>query len=565
MRKKISILSFIFLLCHTKIVSNEKLASAYCNLALLLQESNEIDESLSNYQKALQINPTHLPTLLGIGKMYLKIKNYDKSIVFFQKRLQIDANCHQTHFNLAKAWEQKNNLEKAKKHYKKAIEINATYVPAYQNLIKIVKKDEAIKICKQGIKTDKKNIELRKKLIELLIQEKKLNKALQHCNKLIDMQPLHLPFQIKKAQILTLQNKFNHAIHIFENILKIQPNNKNILYNIAHLHKKNGQYEKAIHLLKKIEASEPENTKIILAMAQSYLSLGYYKYGWQYINKYNRKKQSNIRLTNTEDIAGKIILIQGELYCNQMIQLIRYAKLVKDKGAKKIIVQSPNQLVELLKQCPFIDEVISSDKRESCPFHKLVQLSSLPHIFGTTLENVPCETPYIFPEKEKLAFWQQILQEDKKYKVGLYVTKKSNIAAEKLMEIAKIKNISIYFLSNITDTHYLKHVENNTIIHNFGKGFYQNSQDISQLSAILPHLDLVICCDSFVAHLAGALAIPACVILPKVTNWQWPSKIAHTPWYPTVKLFRQQENWDDLIKKVTIFCSNILEKREFDN
>jgi len=468
------------------------------------------------------------------------MKQYDTAIQCFETHIKIDSQNSETHFHLAQAWQQKNNIEKAKAHYQKAIEINATYMPAYQKLIPLLRNDQAITICKQGLKADGKNIALRKKLIEILIQKNQLEEALKQCNTCIKIQPLQLQHQIKKAQIFTLQNKLDQAIEIFKTILKIQPNNKNIQYNIAHLSKKNGQYEKAIHLLRKIEGDNPKNPKIMLALAQSYLSLGYYKQGWQYMHAYNNRKQINIRLQNIDNIAGKIILIQAELNCNQTIQLIRYAKLVKDKGAKKIVVQSPNQLIKLLEQCPYIDEVISSDRRDVCPFHKLVQLSSLPYLFDTTLQQVPCEIPYLFPEKEMYTFWQQKLQKDNLYKIGVYITKESGIPIEKVMDIAQKKQASIYFLNNIANTNYLQHIANDKIIHHFGKGFTECTPDIVHLSALLPQFDLVICCDSLVAHLAGALAVPTCIILPKVTDWQWSTKSDHTPWYPTIQMFRQE-------------------------
>ena len=560
--KKIFLIYFCTtFLFFTTIKTDKKLLDAYCNLAHLLKTSEQIEKSLSNYQKALDIDPTHLPALLGVATLYIKTKQYDKAIQILQTYLQMNAHCPQAHFYIAQAWQHKKNIEKAKKHYKKAITIDTTYLPAYQKLIHIVPHKKAIRLCKQGLIVDKENIELRKKAIELLIQKKKLDKALQHCNTMIGLKPLHLYFQTKKAQIFTLQGKLDKAIQVFETMEKVQPNNKSIRFNIAHLYKKSGAYEKAIYLLKQLEKLAPENQNITLAMAQSYLALGHYKHGWQYMHQYNSKKQKNIRLSNTKDIAGNIILIQSELYCDQTIQLIRYVQLVKEKGAKKIIVQSPNQLIPLLQKCPFIDEIISSDKRSTCPFHKLVQLSSLPHLFGTMEEHIPNNIPYLFaPQEIPMCCGEKTSQKDTSYKIGIYLAKESTVPAEKLANIAQIKNVSLYVLSNIAEKNYITQIPPTTVVHSFGKGFTECTEDITHLASILPHFDLVICSDSFVGHLAGALAVHTCILLPKATNWQWIEKNGYSLWYPTVTVFRQQENWQKTVDAITLFCKELVSK-----
>ena len=553
---------FIFIyfcsLYTTLYTNNNVLIDAYYNLACALQQAGNIQESLANYQKALQIDPTHLSTLLGIAKLYKQIKNYDKAIEYLQIRLKIDNQCYYTHYNLAHIWKHKKNIEKARTHYKKAIMINPHYMPAYQNIIPLLQEDEAIQTCNKALSIKKNNTKIRKQLIEYLIKKKKLNKALYHCNILLEIEPSNKQFHIKKAQILSLQNKFDQAISIFETLSKDQPHNTSILYNIAHLHKKSGQYEKAIHLFKAIEEKNNDNQKVILSLAQSYLALGYDKQGWQYMYQYNSRKQANIQLKDIKNCTNKIILIQGELYANQTIQLIRYAKLIKDHGAKKIIVQAPDQLIPLLQQSPYIDETISIHKKNTPAFHKLIPLSSLPYLCDTIQNDINNTKPYLFAPPKKLSFWKKKLHTDTQHKIGIYITNPSEIPIEKIMNIANIKNTSIYILHNIPNRYYIKHITYTSIIHQCGNGFFEKADDILQLSALLPNLDLLICCDSFIAHLAGALHVPTCVMLPRVCHWLWPVKGSITPWYPTIHLYRQQENWDTAINELHTFLQSLM-------
>jgi len=561
--------------------AEEKLITAYYNLAQALldtQNTQNINLAIENYNKALELNPTHIASLINMGKIYLEHKNnYNKAIELFEKVLSINPpnnqnnksnKSNQVTYLLANAYVKKNNREQAITYYKKAIKQNPTHIAAYKELIKLFcdtkEYKAAIKVCNKALKKEPLNKEIRNKLIELLQADGQYDKALQYCNALIKEHPRDIKLQITKAQILTSHNKFAKAIPIFEQLSTLQPNNIKIIYNIGYLYKKIGAYEKAIHILTKVKNKDPNNKKARLSLGESYLALGYYKLGWKEIDAYNTKKLLPTKLKNLSEIAGKTIFIQSEWYPKDMVLLIRYAKLLKDMGAKAIIVQTLPQLAQLFQKCPYIDKVLILNKDKICPFDKFMQISSLPHLLGTTIETVPCEIPYLFPDKTLCDFWAKQLAHNSSpplgntpyhapYKVGIYLTKNSGITPSQLLEIANLENISIYILSKITEHNYLQNISNKKIVYMFGKGFADTQEDIAQLCAIMPQLDLVITGGSLVAHLAGALGVNTWVMLPEVTSWHWLTSSDNSPWYPTVKLFRKnnhKKNWEEIIEKM---------------
>jgi len=563
------LLFFIYLsISHTNMLftaeNPQTLANAYFNLAQVLQDSKNIKESLINYKKVLDLDPTHTQTLLAMGTLYLShTKEYDKAICTLEKRLKIESSCYNTHFLLAQAYQKdnntQNNTELALKHYKSSVKINPHFFHAYKSIIKLLieknKINQAIKMGKNFIEKNKdtKNynniIYITEIITDLLISKNRLNEALVYTNKLIKHNGVHPGYQLKKAKILALSNQLHKAIKIFENLSKLQPNNIKILYNIGHLYKKVGEYEKAIHLFKKVIEKEARHKNALLGISHSYLCLGYYKNGWQYMHQYNSLQKNNILLSNIGDIRDKIILIKGEWYSEDMIQLMRYVQLLKEYQAKSIIIQVPQQLVSLFRNSPFIDHVISIDKRESCIFDRYIPISSLPHLFNTTKENIPCNIPYIYPDKKLTNFWDIHFPTPKSSSIkniGIYITKDSPIGLSQLVTIANQDNIHLYILNNLTEKNTLSRAPNDKIIYTFGRGFDHKQEDVSHLAALLPYFDLFITCDCFAAHLAGALGVKTLVILQKITGWHWICNSSNSPWYPTVRLL-----WP------TDSCSNI--------
>jgi len=177
---------------------------------------------------------------------------------------------------------------------------------------------------------------------------------------------------------------------------------------------------------------------------------------------------------------------------------------------------------------------------------------SLLKIFETTLENVPCDIPYIHPPRKLVDYWEKKLKHDKKLKVGIFAPKSSGIPIEDLIKIANIENISAYILHNANNTEFLQELNFDKMVHICGNGFSEDANDLLHIAALMKNLDLVICCDSTVAHLAGAIGTPVWVMLPSVANWRWMTELDYSPWYSTMRLFRQPEqgNWKAVITDI---------------
>jgi len=542
----------------------ENVQAAYFKLAEAFKAEKNIEEAISYYNKALERDENHLPTLLALGKvLFYEKEDCEAAISLLEKRLQLQPNCAETDALLADAFLKINNIAEAIHHYKHTIAIAPKQQEVYLKLIDILiknkKTDEAIEICQRGIANNPSNTKIRNKLIDLLKKQKAYEQAIRITDELIQLQPDNDNNKMKKAHILSLDKNFDVALAIFQTLLEKHPNHPHILFNIAYLNKNKGKIDLAIETYNKLLTLTPNDKKIYFGLGQAYITKGEFQKGWEAIDKFNVKCKTKTTLTDLQEVAGKSILIQGEWYTNDMLQFVRYAKLIKDLGAKEVIVQAPQQLESLFKLCPYIDKTIIINKKEAAPFNRQVPIMSLPKLFATTVETVPADIPYIHPPQDLVQHWSKKIKGDKKIKVGIYAPENSEVPLEELICIANIENISLYILHRPKKTKFLETISFENIIHQCGKGFNFSDNGLLNLAAIIKNLDLVISCDSATAHLAGAVGTPVWLMLKHVANWRWMQEIDYSPWYPTMRLFRQPEpgDWQTVIENITTSLEEI--------
>ncbi|MBO1348904.1 MAG: hypothetical protein EBE86_016640 [Hormoscilla sp. GUM202] len=189
-------------------------------------------------------------------------------------------------------------------------------------------------------------------------------------------------------------------------------------------------------------------------------------------------------------------------------------------------------------------------KGEPLPaFDVQVPLMSLPRILGTTIETIPARIPYLCAEEKDAVKYSELLRTEGEVKVGIVWAAKSHRARKRscpvslFLELSQIPGISLYSLqkehTDILDGAPIQDLRE--LLHDF-----------ADTAAVISQLDLVISVDTSVAHLAGALGKPVWVLLPFSPDWRWLLDRSDSPWYPTMRLFRQQQpgDWSELFARV---------------
>ena len=254
-------------------------------------------------------------------------------------------------------------------------------------------------------------------------------------------------------------------------------------------------------------------------------------------------------------LGGRSILVYGEQGMGDVIQFSRYLPLVAQQSGQ-VVFEVDEPLVPLFSSS-FAGVAQVVPKSETPPLtDTYIQSLSLPYIFRTTLDTVPHHIPYLVPDPSKVAMWRQLLAGDAAYRVGLVwrgsprnpmdQERSSSLAA--FSSLANLGGVSLYSLQvgpaaeEATSLPAGMRLTNHTA----------RLEDLSDTAALIANLDLVIGIDTAVAHLAGALGKPVWLLLAAVPDWRWLTGRDDSPWYPTMRLFRQERpgDWGGAVERV---------------
>lgn len=247
------------------------------------------------------------------------------------------------------------------------------------------------------------------------------------------------------------------------------------------------------------------------------------------------------RIWDGTPLSGKRVLIRCYHGLGDTIQFIRYIPFVK-AIATTVIVWTQAPLLPLLQSLPEIDLLLPlHNDLLQIKYDVDVEIMELPYIFRTTLSTIPAKTPYLFIKPEQLPKHNTALNVGLVWKSGDWDERRS-IPFHLLQPIFNIQNITFYILQQDAPSAGWK--EN--------VGIYSGGFELFQFAQIINSLDLLITVDSMPAHLAGALGKPVWTLLQADADWRWMENRMDSPWYPTMRLFRQQQQgeWVPVITQV---------------
>ena len=466
--------------------------------AVDLQKKNKPNEAKKIYINLLKIdrNPQIL-RLLGI--IEFDDKNYDESLKLFNEALKINPNYSDCFSNRGVVNFKLNNIENAISDYKKAISIDKNNYNAFFNLGNLYK------------------------------DINKLDQSIENFSKVILINKNYYKAYHNRAVVKSLLFRFNDAIEDFDEALKINPKYSNSLFFKAIIQLKIGDYNNGW-----------KN----------------YEHRWGSTNFPSPKREFKQPCWNgIDNLDNKTILIYGEQGLGDNIHFVRYFNLIKSK-AKKAILQVDKKLVQLFKESNF-DSYIFSNNEILPDFDIHCPLLSLPFKFSTTLENIPFNDKYFFANKERITKWKKTF-DSKFLNIGINWQASPNPDFDKgrsfklkyFNDISLIEKIKLYSLQKINGLSQINELNNQfkiNVINNLDE-----DAPFVDTAAIIENLDLVITCDTSIAHLSGAIGKKTFLLLQKNCEWRWLHNINFSPWYKSIKIYRQktQDDWSTVFDEV---------------
>ncbi len=267
-----------------------------------------------------------------------------------------------------------------------------------------------------------------------------------------------------------------------------------------------------------------------------------YEYRWKALS-HLKPRNCSLPRWNGQNPAGKTIFIYHEQGYGDTLHFVRYLSLLKDMGAK-VIFECPSEFHRLFSCLDGIS--CCSPGNNIGPFDYHVPLLSLPAAFGTTLENIPCSVPYLRAPAESISFWRERISNNRSnFQVGIcwagnprHINDQNRSCRLSIFSpLSRIEGALFYSLQKGEAAIQSKNPPVGMRIIDFT----EELKDWGDTAAMLKTLNLIITVDTAIAHLAGALGCRVWMLLPFDSDWRWLLVRTDSPWYPTMRLFRQPE------------------------
>jgi tetratricopeptide (TPR) repeat protein len=422
------------------------------------------------------------------------------------------------------------------------------------------------------------------------------DRAMQHLTRAVELQPAsaHLHYNYGKAlrdhkrneaaaaefrKAIELQADFPPAWNNLANTLRdlgdleeayatghralaLRPTSTQSLHNLGVICRDLLKLDEAIRLFDTALAYDPAFHECRLSRAMLLLLRGQYALGWnEYEARFDvprtmARKEYGKPVWDGQDPEGRTILLYCEQGFGDAIQFVRYVPILAERGAT-VILECRKELVKLFASVRGASQIVTPDE-ELPDFDVYRGLMSMPLFSATTLETVPAEVPYLRADRTQIKRWKRIIEPGAGVRVGLVwagATGYGNdhnrsLRLEQFALVArKVPEARFYSLQKGDAAQQVRGKPGGMKVIDLSAEL----NDFSDTAAAIENLDLVISVDTAVAHLAGALGKATWTLLPFSPDWRWMLEREDTPWYPTMKLFRQPapKDWESVIDRVS--------------
>ncbi|WP_158816239.1 DUF6165 family protein [Methylocapsa sp. S129] len=471
---------------------------ALCLGGFILGEAGQFEAALRFYGQALSFKPDYLVALSNLGKLLFNLRRFDEALAAFDKATAIAPTNADGWNNRAGALRELGRLEESLLACRKAMELRPDFAEATLNcgtaLMKLGRHEEALPFYQKA-------------------KALKQDFAVAMCG---------------EGLILKALGRFDEALAAFDEAVRLG------------------------------DVDSISNRGCLLLM------LGDFEQGWEgYESRWLAGKSLKDALGvkfpdwSGKVVAGERLLVMNDHGLGDTIQFSRYVVLAARAGAE-VTFLCPKKLHRLFAAYDgvrLVDEIQASET-----FDAQIAVSSMPRAFGTRLESVPAPVPYLKPEEALLAKWATRIGAHG-FKIGISWQGNPNPEADigrsvplaAFASLAALPNVRLISIQKGVGSEQLVNLPPGMAVETLGADFDAGPDAFVDTAAVIAHVDLVVTCDTSIAHLAGALGAPVWVALKHVAEWRWLRERADSPWYPSMRLFRQSErgDWSGLFARIT--------------
>ncbi len=526
----------------------------YCvNLGLVMSLQGRLDAAATCYRQALEPDPGNWKILLKLGLALAALGQQQNAREIIETALALSGDA-EPHFELANQLHLTGDLDKAIEHFRAALRLRPAFPEAYFNLgVSLMmqrRTDDAMVAYSHALQLKPHYPEALNNYGILLQSLGRIGEAAGYYIQAIEYKPDYLDPRYNLGLVRQDQDRHAEALEAYDTLLDLRPDHPEAHNNRGNVLLALGRPLEAFAAYSWAIQRQPEHAEANWNLSLANLLLGHFAEGWQGYDWRLRQRDASPQpfrapLWTGAQVEQARVLVHAEQGFGDTLQFVRYAAMVKQRCGF-LIVQCQLPLVRTLSSVAGIDQVVArGTDLPAFDFH--VPLLSLPGIFSTVEETIPASVPYIAPPSSLKASWRERIPVSADLSVGLVWAgnpghkndRNRSIPPEVFSTLLNLPGIRFYSLQK--DLPLAGAVS-------LGLEF----TDFADTAAAIANLDLVISVDTSVAHLAGAMNKPVWTLLPFNPDWRWMLDRPDTPWYPSMRLFRQTEpkDWQSVIERV---------------
>ena len=534
-------------------LARRRTAAGYFQQGAALRDLGRFGEAVASFDQAIALEPNHVEAHSSRGIALGQLQRNTDALASFERAIALRPAAAELHNNLGNMLRRLRRLPEALASFDRAIALEPSLAMAYNNRALVLQAlrryQEAAASCEHALALQPDYADAHN---NLGVQQYELGQpaaALASWQRALKVQPRMDGIHGNLSNALRDLERPEEALAESELGIREEPasavnhcNRANALFDLGRFAEAVASYDRAIELDPRYALAHLNKGLCLLLRGE--FAQGLELYEWRKrLGSYVYLASSARAWLGREDVAGKTLFVRADQGLGDTIQFCRYAKLAAQRGAQVVLAVQP-QLRELLTGLgPTVRIVACGEKTDPCDLD--CALMSLPLAFGTTLADIPANVPYLFAEPLRADRWRQQLGEAG-FKVGIvWQGSRNRIDVGRSMplamfaRLARIPGVRLISLQKGASAEQLRTASADLPVEVLGEDFDAGPQAFLDSAAVMAHLDLIISCDTALAHLAGALGRPTWIAIKHVPDWRWSLERTDCPWYPSVRLFRQ--------------------------
>ncbi len=488
------------------------------------------DEAVTSLRRAVQITPSSAAAHYNLGTALRNAGRLKEAVVSFHHAIAADPQSAEAHYNLANTLREQKQFAEAEASYRDALRVRPGYVKAIINLANVLRDrerlDEAIAVLRTAVEQAPKYSTAHLNLGTALRDGGHFAEAVESLRAAVALDETSADAHNNLGTALQALAQFSEAGQCYDRALRLDP-----------------------------KLADAHFSRATFRVRQGDVEGGFAEYEWRWkCSNFSDRGFAQPRWDGSA-LDGRTILLYAEQGLGDTLHFVRFAKTARERGGR-VIVECQPPLLKILALCPFIDELIALGS--PLPrFDVHAPLMSLPDILKLPQDQW-WPGPYLAADPQRVEAWRSRLARYNGFRVGIcwqgnpkyLFNAQRSFALSGFAPVAQISGVRLISLQKGATSDEIAAAGFDVI--DLGEEFDEAAGPFMDSAAVMKGLDLVITSDTAIAHLAGGLEVPVWLPISAHCDWRWFLDREDTPWYPSMRLFRQQEldRWDDVFNRI---------------